>query len=230
MSKISILLFVVLVFFLVCCNGGRNTVPNNKNTTTNNNSGNPGERVQVIRAKKETIEGLTPEPYYIGSEEPTFIKVVTNSTQPQKVGMVYYDNEANKWVKDIWEGSGENNRVIREVTFQTPHWIISKNEDYPEFYMAYSVDEGRNWINHKIGRKALDCIEGRAPALKRKYAHLLVSLPLNPKNNLPDVAIVLQWDKLRRWQNTGDPVSADLQKLCSALKELPLDWSGASQQ
>lgn len=218
------LLFILLTFFLICCSPSRNDNPDN------NNSKNSGETVQTIRNNKRTIPGLTPEPYYIGFDEPTFITVVTNSTQPQKVWMIYYDTDEKEWVeKTLGEGIGENNRIIGEVTFLKRHGIISKREDFPEFYMGYSVDEGRTWINHKIGKESLHCIEGKGREIKQKDAHLLVSLPLNPKNNLPDVAIILQWNKFRRWSGNADLVDADFKNLCGALRELPLDWSGAAQ-
>lgn len=224
MRKTNLLLFTLLTFFLFGCD--RDTAKR-KNTDDNRTL-----TADEIRKQKPTVPDLTPEPYYLGSDEPTFIRVVTNSTRPQKVWMVYYDTDAKDWVKDLSlaEGSGENNHAIRDVPFQKLHAISSRSQDFPEFYMGYSVDEGRNWINHKIGRTSLRCIEVKARQLKQKEAHLLVSLPLNPENNLPEVAIVLQWNKWRRAPGKNDLAGVDLKKMCSALKELPLDWSGAAQQ
>jgi hypothetical protein len=129
----SALVFLILIaYFSIGCN--RNP--------------NPQNNMELLKAEypktggqKLLFPGLTPEPYRLPIDEPTFIRVVTNSTQMQEVWMVYYDYEAQKWENPplaLGKGSGEKNHVIGDIKFEKRSSFSKyKNETPPEFYMRY---------------------------------------------------------------------------------------------
>jgi hypothetical protein len=213
MRTISLFLFMLFPFFLISCDPGRNK---------NSNNENPSLTVDEIRKQKPTFPDLTPTEYIIGFNDPTFIRVVTNSAQLQEVWMVYYDLDAKKWEQvSLGKGSGENN-IIGDYKFEKRYGFGKSYEDAPEFYMRYSDDGGQTWRGHKIEKALLNCdARGKDPKINWA-AHLLVSSLLNPKNNLPDVAIVLQWNKPRSWNGPASALDMDFKKLCGVLREIPL--------
>jgi hypothetical protein len=213
--RLSALCFFLLVAcFAIGCN--RNPIPQNNNEISKG-------KVPETKEQKPNFPGLTPESYVIPIDEPTFIQVVTNSTQMQEVWMVYYDSEAQKWVNmPLGKGSGENNHIIGDIKFEKRYGFGRYYENPPEFYMRYSDDEGHTWKTHKIERAQLNCdARGKDPKINRN-ALLLVSWPLNPKSNLPDVAIVLQWSKPSGMHLSVDRLKYDFKNLCEGLKEIPL--------
>lgn len=208
-------LFVLML--IACFSIGCNPNPNPQN-----NEIAKGE-IPETREQKRRFPGLTPESYVIPIDEPTFIQVVTNSTRMQEVWMVYYDSESRKWeYPTLGKGSGANNHVIGDMKFAKRYGFGEYYKDPPEFYMRYSDDEGRTWKTHEIERAGVNCyLAGKDKKINRQ-AVLLVSWPLDPQSNLPDVAVILQWSKLNELHASIDLLKYDFKNLCGVLREIPL--------
>lgn len=212
--RASTLLFLLVISFTVGCN--QNTTPQNNNALSKVSE--PEKKEQ-----KPNFPGLTPVSYVIPIDEPTLIQIVTNSKQVQEVWMVYYDSGAQKWMNlPLGKGSGENNQLIGDIKFEKRYGFGKHYENPPEFYMQYYDDAAKTWKTHGIERAQLNCdAKGKDPKINRN-ALLLISWPLNPKSNLPDVAVVMQWSKPTAMHLSVDPAKYDFKNLCAVLKEIPL--------
>lgn len=140
-----------------------------------------------IREQKPKFLDFSPvSGHLINTGEKNSIRIITNSDQLQKIWMVYYDHKAKRWNTLTWIGSGTNNKIIADTVFNTIFGVVipSGPIDDPTFYMAYSKDTGRTWLNHPIEKAALNCISDTA--------QLLVSDDFDKTNNKPAIVIILQ--------------------------------------
>lgn len=210
----SLFLFSLLALSLFSCRPDTNKVSQVETTSLTQ---------EEIRKQKPKFPGLTPTEYPIDFIEPTFIRVVTNSTRQQEVWMIYYDADAKEWKQiPLGKGSGENNNIIGDYKFEKRYGFGKSYEDAPEFYTRYSDDGGQTWRNQRMEKAVLNCdARGKDPKINWN-AQLLTSVSLSPKNGLPDVAIVFQWTRTRAWKGPAASLDLDFKKLCSVLKEIPL--------
>jgi hypothetical protein len=169
-----ILLIIIIASFTHGCstNPDERTSPNPTPTTTQ---------------EKPILQGQTPLKFDIGTEQPTYIRVISNSDRLKKVWMVYYDSDQQKWEQTlIGKGSGENNKIIGDTKFDKRYGFNKYYENPPEFYLTFSDDNGQTWKSYQIERAILNC-DAKGKDTKINWdAQLLISSALNVQSGLPE--------------------------------------------
>lgn len=209
---------ILLVALLLCAlfGGCNHFQRDNANSQSNTNtSGSSSQTVDDIRKQKPTFPEFEPIKFHFDVSQPTHIRVVANSSHLQSVWMLYYDPDQHEWERlDLGKGSGDN-QLIGETVFNKRYGITTTTQDPPEFYMTYSDDGGNTWKGHQIATAVLSCrIENPKAS---SSAQLLISADLNPNNQLPSVAILLQSANPRRMH---DSARRDFTGLCNSFKEI----------
>jgi hypothetical protein len=169
------------------CTDNNSAKRDNKKQKDSTPAGPVLEKIQDFKPK---FPGFTPRSYVIG-QDTTFVIVISNSKYLQKAWMVYYDKDDRKWATLTWIGSGDNDTIIGDTVFYRKNGIGKGSDtgDAPEFYFAFSGDNGKTWKPHQIYEGVIKCKQ--ADKQTQKENQILVSGEFLNADK-PSVGLILQ--------------------------------------